>query len=217
MSVLSHTTRLAALALTGAAFSVTAITLSAAAHAEGDRVFGPVASVSGNTFEVNASGGTAAVAITDTTRIRQSVPAQRGELTVGSCVTAGPGRDAAPAPDGELTAKWLTISDTVDGKCPQRPGHDGTPPPAQQHRGVRGVVSSVSGDTVTVTRSDNSTATVTINDTTHYRKRIAADQQAVTPGKCVAARGAKDGSGVLQATSVTLWDSDNGNCPHPGN
>lgn len=202
-------------ALTGAAaLFAGALFVPALAHAQGDHVIGTVSSVSGNTFEVARSTGTATVSWNDTTRILESVPAQRGEITAGTCIKAGATPDSAPADSGGITAKFVAISTAVDGKCPQRPAAaTDAPAPPMHHRGVRGVVESVSGDTLTVAGPSGPT-TVTVNDATHFRRMITVSAPSISPGKCVAARGANDADGVLQATRVTVWASD-GNCPEP--
>lgn len=209
MSARSRTT-LAVLAVTG----TTALIFPAVAHAQGDRVIGPVSSVSGNTFEVTRPAGAATVAFTDTTRILEPVPAQLGELTAGTCIKAGATPDSAPVDSGGITAKWVAISAPVDGKCPQRPGGADAPAPPVPHRGVRGVVDSVSGETITVTGATGQT-TVTVNDDTHLRRMVPVAASMISAGKCVAARGEKDGDGVLQATRVTVWAPDEGTCPEP--
>lgn len=216
MSALSLTPRLALLATTAAATLVAAaLSWPAPASAQGDRVIGPITSVTGNTFEVAQSSGSTTVEVTESTTISEAVPAQLSDVTVGSCVKAGPTPDSAPADSGAITAKWVTVSPTVDGKCPQRPASSPpAPQPAQHH--IRGVVNSVAGNTVTVTRADGSgNATVTVTDATHYRKRVASGIQAITQGKCAVARGASQSSGVLQAAKVVVWASNDGNCPQP--
>lgn len=205
----TRTPRLAILTITGAtALSVAALS-APAAHADGDRVIGPISSVSGNTFEVTQPGGATAVALTDSTTITEAIPAQLGEITVGSCIKAGPTPDSAPAESGAITAKWVMISPTVDGKCPQRPGSpDGTA--AGPHHGVRGAVESVAGSTITVAGT-----AVNVTDTTSYRRRVPSSAAAISAGKCAASRGARDEHGVLQATRVTVWVADRGACPQP--
>ncbi|MEO6794732.1 MAG: DUF5666 domain-containing protein [Mycobacterium sp.] len=218
MSAPSHarTLRFTTFAITGAAaLSVAALSLPAPAHAEGDRVFGPISSVSGNTFEVAHADAATSVAFTDTTRIFESVPAQLGEITAGTCIKAGATPDSSPADSGAITAKFVSISTAVDGKCPERPAAADSPAPPVPHRGVRGVVDSVSGDTLTVTGQAGQT-TVTVTDSTHFRRSIATGASAISTGKCAAARGAKDGDGVLQATKVTVWAANGGDCPQPG-
>ncbi|HEX7322124.1 MAG TPA: DUF5666 domain-containing protein [Mycobacterium sp.] len=220
MSALSISPRLAILAATGATtLCISALCTPAMAHAQGDVVIGPVASVSGNTLEVTQPNGSATVDLTDSTRVSQAVPAGRDEIIIGSCITAGPTPDSAPADGGTITAKWVLISTAVDGKCPHRQGSGPTPAEPAHHYAVRGVVDSVAGDTVTVTRTDaagaTSPATVTVTDATHYKRRVPAAAAAITQGSCVAAGGTRDGSGVLQATRVTVWVATDGACPQP--
>lgn len=217
MSALPSTPTPAIRALTGAAaLFAAALFIPASAHAQGDRVMGSVSSVSGDTFEVARPAGTATVALTDTTRILESVPAQFAEITAGTCIKAGATPDSAPAESGAITAKFVSISTTVDGQCPQRPAAAAdAPAPPTKHRGVRGVVDSVSGNTLTVTGPSGQT-TVTVDDSTHVRRTITVSAPSISPGKCVAARGATDGDGVLQATKVTVWTSNGGDCPQPG-
>lgn len=223
MSALSLTPRLGILAMTGiTALSVAALSSAAPAHAEGDRVLGTIASVSGDTFEVTHPNGTTTVHFAGSTTISEAIPAQFSEVTVGSCVKAGPTPESTPVESGAITAKWVLISPAVDGKCPPRPASTPTPPPGApaSHRGVRGVVNSVTGDTISVTRIDADghpiPVTVNVNDATHYRKRVPANAQAITAGKCAAVRGDDDANGVLQASRVTVWVATDGHCPQPG-
>lgn len=211
--------RLAAFAVTGAAaLSLAALTVPAPAHAEGDRVVGPITSVSGDTFQINRPDGPTTVQLSNSTVVSQGVPAQFSDVTVGSCIKAGPSPQSAPADSGNITAQWVFISTPTDGTCSHPPA---TPPPVPApHRIIGGTVDAVSGDTITVTRQDPATgttsqATVTVSDSTGFRKRVAANRQAITAGECAAARGATDGAGVLQATKVTVWPATNGECPRP--
>ncbi|CAJ1499095.1 DUF5666 domain-containing protein [[Mycobacterium] kokjensenii] len=213
MSARPSTTAPAIRTLTGAAalFAAGALFVPALAHADGDRVIGPVSSTSGNTFEVARPAGTAVVAYTDATKIFESVPAQRAEITVGTCIKAGAGKDSAPAESGAITAKFVAIK--TDGNCEQRPADPAKP--AKSHRGVRGVVESVSGDTVTVAGANGPT-TVTIDDNTHVHRLVTVSGPSISTGKCVAARGANDDDGVLQAKRITVWAPGDGQaCPEP--
>ncbi|OBH19932.1 DUF5666 domain-containing protein [Mycolicibacter sinensis] len=214
MSARPSTPAIYALAGAAAVFGA-ALFVPAAAHAEGDRVIGPVTSVSGNTFEVARPAGATTVAFTDATRIVEPVPAQLGEITAGTCIRAGATLDSAPADSGAISAKWVAISAPVDGKCPQRPGGADAPAPPAPHRGVRGVVDSVAGNTVTVTGASGQTTTVTVTDDTHLRRMVTVGAGVISAGKCVAARGTRDGDGVLQATRVSVWAPDGDACPEP--
>jgi hypothetical protein len=54
---------------------------------------------------------------------------------------------------------------------------------------------------------------VTVTDTTKSTKQSTTDAQAIAQGKCIAAHGTTDGGGTLQATTISVQQSDNGSCP----
>ena len=225
-------TRLAIFTLTGAtALSVAACgtssttkpssaagpTSSAAASPNGKAwVNGMIASVSGDAIQVTQQSGNATVDFTPSTKISEITPAQLTDVTAGSCVAVHPTRDSADS-GGAITAQFVRVSPAVDGKC-QQPKHPAGA--TAKHRVVSGTVASVAGNTLTVNASDvdgnSSQSTVTVTDTTKYTKQAATDAQALVQGKCLAARGAKDGSGTLQATTISVQQADNGTCAQPG-
>lgn len=168
-------------------------------------VSGMIASVSGDAIQVTQRTGTATVDFTPSTKITEVTPAQLTDVTAGSCVAVHPTRGSAHAGD-TITAQSVQVSPSVDGKCP-------TP---KHHAGVSGTVGSVAGTTITVIATDTSQTNVTVTDATTYTKQAATDAQALTQGKCLAARGTKDGSGTLQATAISVQPTDNGTCPQPG-
>jgi len=172
-------------------------------------VSGMIASVAGDAIQVTQQAGTATVDFTPSTKITELTPAQLTDVTAGSCVAVHPTRGGAGAA-GTITADSVRISPAVDGQCPA-PKH---------HAGISGTVGSVAGNTFTLNATDasgnSSQPTVTVTDTTQYTKQAATDAQALAQGRCIAARGTKDGSGTLQATSISVQSADNGTCPQPG-
>jgi hypothetical protein len=202
---------------------------SPSASAKEDWVYGLIASVSGNAVQATQKTGTATVDFTPSTKVTEVTPAQLTDVTAGSCVRARPTRESTPATSGAITAKSITVRQAVDGKCPQPKAPAGastaTPAPApppggpEAPRSVRGTVASVAGNTITVTANDAngspSQTNVTVTDTTKYTKVTSAGAQAIAQGKCISARGTKDGSGTLQATKIIVGPADNGNCPQP--
>jgi hypothetical protein len=191
-----------------------------------DRVAGLIASVSGNTIQVNQPGGTgtAAVAYAPATKVSQAMSAQLTDVTVGSCVWVRPARGSGTPGNGTVTAAGVLISDAVNGQCGPPSGKPAagttSPAPGQRPRGrgLRGTVASVSGNTIVVTTASDGTtapANVEVTDSTKYMKRAVVGAQAITQGECIAARGSKDNGGTLQATMINLRASDNGNCPEP--
>ncbi len=78
----------------------------------------------------------------------------------------------------------------------------------------------MAGNTITLNSADSggnsSQTSVTVTDTTKYTKQSTADAQAIAQGKCIAAHGTTDGGGTLQATTISVQQSDNGSCPQLG-
>ena len=183
---------------------------SPSASAKGkDWVNGLIESVSGNTIQVSQRSGSATVDFTPSTAVSEITPAHLTEITTGSCVSVHPDRHGSAA-GGTVTARSVRISTAVDGTCPQ--------PVA--HRELSGQVAAVAGNTITLNSSDaggnSPQTTVTVTDTTKYTKQSAADAQAIAQGKCIAAHGTTDGGGALQATTISVQQSDNGSCPQLG-
>jgi hypothetical protein len=199
---------------TAAGPTSSAATSSPSASANGKAwVNGMIASVSGDAIQVTRQSGNATVDFSPSTKISEVTPAQLTDVTTGSCVAVHPTRDSG----GAITAQFVRVSPAVDGKC-QEPKH---PAGANaKHRAVSGTVASVAGNTMTINATDadgnSSQSTVTVTDTTKYTKQTATDAQALGQGKCIAARGTKDGSGTLQATAISVQQADNGTCAQPG-
>ena len=168
-----------------------------------DRVAGLIASLSGNSIQVTERDGTATVAFTSSTSMSSMAPAQLSDVTAGSCVMVRPTRDGGPTSSGTVTARSVAVFAATGGNCPQPQGG----------HGVGGTVASVNGNTIAVTTGANSPqTTVSVTDSTTYTKRTSATSQDIAPGKCLAARGTKDNSGVLQATAISLRPATNGTC-----
>lgn len=90
-------------------------------------------------------------------------------------------------------------------------------------RPVDGLVTAVSGDTITVQTTTGSgtatsgtattgTATVTVDSATVFRTTKAADASAIVVGQCATARGQADSSGKVTATSIVVSPPTNGTC-----
>ncbi|HEY2196929.1 MAG TPA: DUF5666 domain-containing protein [Mycobacterium sp.] len=199
---------------------------SPSASAKGkDWVNGLIDSVSGNTIQVSQRSGSATVDFTPSTAISEIIPARVTDVTNGSCITVYPDRHGGSTAGGAITARSVRVSTAVDGKCPQpnqaAGGTTSRPPetPAAHHQ-IGGQVASVAGNTITVNNADSaadsSQISVTVTDTTKYTKRSTADARAIAQGKCIAAHGPTDGGGTLQATSISVQQSDNGSCPQLG-
>ena len=172
-----------------------------------DRVGGLIASVSGNTIQVNQRNGTATVDVTPSTTVAELTPAQLTDVTAGSCVAVRPAHDNGSG-GAQVTARNVVIGTAPDGTC--------TAPQHARAGALRGTVASVNGSTVVINVTDQSGSTsqasVGIDNTTTYEKRAVATPAAITQGKCLAARGTNDSSGNLQATMVSVAPANNGTC-----
>ena len=216
----SHTTSNTAQPATAAGPTSSAATSSAPSASPNGKawVSGMIASVSGDAVQVTQQAGNATVDFSPSTKITEVTPAQLTDVTAGSCVSVHPTRDSADT-GGAITAQFVRISPAINGQCAEPKHPAGAPPSggAAKHRMVSGTVASVAGNTITVNGTDasggSSPSSVMVTDTTKYTKSAATDAQALTQGKCVSARGTKDGSGTLQATTISVQQADNGSCP----
>jgi hypothetical protein len=158
-----------------------------------DYVEGLVESVSGDTVQLRTRTGSATVDFSPATRVVEQAPAQRTDVTPGSCINVRATPQSAPSP-AAVTAQSVTITPAIDGKCP---------PPA----GFYGMVASVSGDTIAVNGlgpSGQSTPTnVTVADSTTYNKQTPSNSAAIGNGRCMGAQGTNSGA-ALQAMTIAL-------------
>lgn len=211
---------------TGASTTSSAPT-SSSAHGEHngkDHVAGLIASVSGNTIQVTKKDGSATVDFSQSTKVSEISAAQLSDVTAGGCIAAMTQQGTSPA-----TARRVMIWPAADGNCTAEHAKEqqesSSPAPTSgkrpEHQAVRGTVASVSGNTITVTGADSNggaagPTTVTVTNDTTYAKRAPADHNAIVAGKCVAAHGANDASGNLQAASITLRAAKDGACEGGG-
>lgn len=167
-----------------------------------DYVEGMVESVSGGTIALRTRTGSATVDFAPTTPVFRVAPAQLTDVTPGSCVNVRATPQSAPT-GAAITAQAVTITSAADGTCP---------PPA----GFYGTVASVSGNTIAINglRPDQAPTTVTVADTTSYKRQTPSDTQAITNGTCMGAQGTNDG-GALQATTISLEQCPPMGHPHP--
>jgi hypothetical protein len=96
-----------------------------------------------------------------------------------------------------------------------------SPAPAQGEAQVSGLVASVAGNSLQVTKDDNSNATVNFTSTTKVTEVAPATLSDVTSGSCVTVRPTKEiqpgGQQQVTAASVRVSPSVNGTCPQPKN
>ena len=163
---------------------------------------GLVGSVSGGTVTLTGPDGPATVDVTPSTKVTQLTAGQLTDVTAGECLMVHTTKDNGGPP--AVTAAGVLFGAPDNGKC----GSPGNGP----GRGLGGTVASVNGNSIVLTTGDNSQTTVTVTPDTRYAKRVSVDVSVIAAGQCLAARGAKDNSGAVQATSVSVRPADNGQC-----
>ncbi|MCV7333211.1 DUF5666 domain-containing protein [Mycobacterium cookii] len=180
-----------------------------------------VESVSGNSVQVTQESGKATVDVSDSAKIIEYTNAQLSDFAAGNCVRVNyrPG----PNPNSAQAVAVQQNPAGNGGKCPQpkaiASGSPGALVSAGPVQAVIGTVTSVSGNTITVSFTDGNGKPAQMNmngnDQTRYTKGGAGTSQAIAEGKCINASGTKDGGGTLQATVVTLIGENDGKCPWP--
>nr|WP_249267190.1 DUF5666 domain-containing protein [Mycobacterium malmoense] len=90
-----------------------------------------------------------------------------------------------------------------------------SPAPATGEARVSGMIASVAGNSIQVTKQDNSTAAVNFTSTTKVTETMPAALTDVTSGSCVTVRPAGEAQGgqPVTAASVKISPSVNGACP----
>lgn len=91
-----------------------------------------------------------------------------------------------------------------------------SPPPAKGEAQVNGLIASVAGNSIQVTKDDSTNANVNFTATTKVTEVAPATLSDVTSGSCISVRPTKDqsqGGQPVTAASVRVSPSVNGTCP----
>jgi Domain of unknown function (DUF5666) len=90
-----------------------------------------------------------------------------------------------------------------------------SPPPAQGEAQVKGLIASVAGNSIQVTKEDNTNAAVNFTSTTNVTEVAPATLSDVTSGSCITVRPIQEIQRGQSATaaSVRVSPSVNGTCP----
>jgi Domain of unknown function (DUF5666) len=90
-----------------------------------------------------------------------------------------------------------------------------SPAPAQGEAQVKGLIASVAGNSIQVSKEDNTTAAVNFTSTTKVTEVAPATLSDVTSGSCISVRPTQEIQGGQPATaaSVLVSPSVNGTCP----
>jgi hypothetical protein len=207
---------------------------------------GTIAQVSGSQLQIqNQAEGQVTVYVNSKTAISKTVSAKRTDLSVGRCVSVtGPEQTNSGTPSADNTTPFSAVDvriTSASGTCATGPGGSGgggggnggfggrgqfTPPagatpfPRPSNRTFArravGKVTSVSGSTITVERSDQSgsttTTTITLTGSTTYTKTVKAAKSALVVGQCATAIGQADETGAITASTIQVSAPDSNGC-----
>ncbi len=214
------------------AASVVPPTASGAAAAGAGRggTFGQIVQVNGGALTVSTAAGDVPVAYTSTTTITSTSTGSPGDIVAGTCVVIAGLKDAT----GAVTASTVRLSHTVNGSCSTTnfpgggrraagfsppavsPGATPRPTPNPNAVFVSGMVTAVSGTTVSVTPTTGAVSSITVPTTLTITESSVGGAADLTVNSCVRAVGQKNSQGVVQATALTLQPTNSsGTCTAP--
>ncbi len=184
--------------------------------------FGQLVQINGQTLIVSATTGDTSVTYSTTTRIQKSATGTFADVSVGMCAVVTGAKDAS----GNVTATSVRLSAASAGTCAAgRPGggggfggaRPGGPSPNPNLALVSGLVTAVSGASVTIQPATGAAATVSMATTVPVTITNAAAASDLAVGECVAATGQKDSAGTVAARTITITPpSASGACTRPG-
>jgi hypothetical protein len=205
---------------------------SAAARGAGGGTAGQLVQVNGNLLTLSTSSGDASVAYSGATSITATSTGSAGDIVAGSCVVIVGQKDST----GAVTASSVRLSKALNGSCATRlrpgggigaaggspgafpsgsprPSRSGAPTLNPNAAFVTGLVTAVTGTTVTVKGATGTASSVTVPTTLSVTESSAATAADLTVDSCVRAIGAKNSGGVVQATALTIQPTDaTGSC-----
>jgi hypothetical protein len=187
---------------------------------------GELAQINGTSLILNTTAGDVTVGYTTTTTITQTKTGVLADIVPGSCVVITGQKDAT----GTLVASSVRLSQPVNGACTAGVGNRGpgagtgtrpnpggtpraTPAPGQPVPSfAAGSVTAVNGTAVTVQPTTGAAQAVTVPTTVTVSESSAASPTDLTVGDCIQATGAKDSSGTVAATSLSIVPAGPSGC-----
>lgn len=192
---------------------------------------GQLVQISGMTLILSNANGDTTVTYTGSTVISQTSTGTVSDIATGVCITALGQKDAT----GHVTAATVTVRNASNGSCAGGgtifggggggafggggSGAARSPNPSFSPRALpanvgtaRGLVTGVSGTSVTVQQPDGTSITITVPTTVRVAKIDTVPSSALQTGECVAAAGTKDASGAVAARSLTIVPAGPSGC-----
>ena len=176
-------------------------------------VAGTLSNINGNTLTLTSQQGTVTVNVSSTTTIQKTVNGTVSDLQVGQSLSVTGSQDAG----GNLTAASISIQPQNQGfptppagtnPIPSgrpRPSGSASPrmPDGGGGRGAFGTLSSINGNTLTLTGPQGS-VTVNITSNTTIQKSVTGTISDLRNGQSLNVMGSRDASGNVNATSIAI-------------
>lgn len=197
---------------------------------------GQLVKISGTTLVLNSTAtGDVNVSYTTATTITQTSTGSFDDITVGLCARISGPRDST----GAVTVTSVALSHAVAGKCAVAafvggggvgasgrafpsggafpsgrafPSGSARPGGFGGGAGLSGIVTAVSGTSVTIKEAAGTSVTETIPTTTTVTETDTVTPAALTLDSCVLAIGAKNSSGTVAATALTIEPAGPSGC-----
>lgn len=211
-----------ALAVAVAACGGTAVAATKATPSPGrvrNGAAGQLVKISGQTLTLSGASGDVTVVYTSATRIQQTSTGSLADIVPGVCLVAGGQKDSG----GTLTAYMVRISSPTGGACTVgfgagggfgggRPGggsfgggfRPGEATPPANAGFAAGLVTAVSGTSVTIKPTGLGAASLTVPTTVRVMKIQAATAADLQIDQCLVAAGPRDASGTVHAVALTI-------------
>jgi hypothetical protein len=175
---------------------------------------GELVQVNGTTLILNTTNGDVTVKFDGTLPVNKTSTGTVADIIAGTCIVATGTKDTTNA----VTASAVSLRDAVNGSCAvpgrlptdtgngtPRPSPQGTPRPTPANLAlVRGLVTAVSGTSVTIKDQNGAAQTVSVPTTVQVSKTFTGSASDLTVGACVLANGSKDSSGTVTARQLSV-------------
>jgi hypothetical protein len=173
---------------------------------------GQLVQVNGQSLILTAPTGDLTVTYSTTTTFTRTSTAVLADIVPGVCILATGQKDST----GALTATTVRLSPKLAAGCAAagRIGPNASPPPGASPRPtpagqpalafVTGEVTAATGISITVLTAANGSQTITVPTTAAVTTTVVSSPTDLRTGECLRATGARDATGNVQATTITI-------------
>jgi Domain of unknown function (DUF5666) len=188
----------------------------------GNAVGGKLTRLNGAQLVLAAQSGDVDVTYDGSTRVLRTSAGSLGQAAPGTCVSVTGQKDAS----GAVTATTVNLMLDMNGVCTQPSPGAGAGGAGGQGRGagrqgganpnlafVRGKITAVQGQALTVLDVSGAPTAVNVTDTTRYTRTEAATTGQLAVGQCIVASGQRDAaSGAVAARQLSIADPGPNGC-----